>query len=313
MSGIRNIPGIKQLHGLYKFVTSGRYTIGIAVFDERVVERGFIPPVKWIKDNHKRGWFADPFILRMTDKEIVFLVEEWIYKYNRGVISQVIINRDDYSIKDVKIIINTGKHMSFPIYYRKDGKVYLYPEQSARGETWLYEYDEDTCTAKEVELLNPNDVVDTTISEIKKGEKVLLCTTAPNHNGEILDVYPYCETGSPQTLMPIKHIKFLKKTARNAGVLFKVNGKLYRPAQDCTIRYGECVEIQEIIVDGDKITFNPCNRIYSTNKEYDLGFHTFNVFNNEYVAVDAYKRRFVIGGLIKSVGSFIGRIIKRRK
>lgn len=310
MSRIIQIPVIKQLHSLYKLVTSGRYTIGIAVFDERVVESGFVPQIKWIKDDHQRGWFADPFILRMTDKEIVFLVEEWIYKYNRGVISQVIISRDDYSIKDVKIIINTGKHMSFPIYYRKDGKVYLYPEQSARGETWLYEYDENTFTAKEVELLNPNDVVDTTISEIKKGEVVLLCTTAPNHNGDILDVYPYYETDCPSALKPVWQIKFPKKTARNAGVLFKVNGKLYRPAQDCSIRYGECVEIQEVRVDGDEISFIPCNRISSTNKEYNLGFHTFNVFNAEYVAVDAYKRRFLIGGLVKGVGSFVGKFLK---
>ena len=310
MGGIKQTPGIKQLHSLYKLVTSGRYTIGIAIFDDRVVESGFIPKVHWIKDDHKRGWFADPFILRMTDKEIVFLVEEWIYKYNRGVISQVIISRDDYSIKDVKIIINTGKHMSFPIYYRKNGKVYLYPEQSARGETWLYEYDEDTCTAKEVELLNPNDVVDTTISEIKKGEVVLLSTTAPNHNGDILDVYPYYETGCTSTLRPIKQIKFTRKTARNAGVLFRVNGKLYRPAQDCTIRYGECVEIQEVRLDENEITFIPRNCIFSPNKEYNLGFHTFNVFNDEYVAVDAYKRRFLIGGLVKGIGSFIGKFFK---
>lgn len=299
-----------KLRKIYKWLTSGRYTIGIAVFDDRVVESGFVPKIIWIKDDHKRGWFADPFILRMTENEIVFLVEEWIYKYNRGVISQVIINRNDYSIKDVKTIINTGKHMSFPIYYRKDRKVYLYPEQSARSETWLYEYDEDTCAAKEVELLNPNDVVDTTISEIKKGEKVLLCTTAPNHNGDILDVYPYYETNCPPVLNPIKQIKFPKKTARNAGVLFRVKEKLYRPAQDCTIRYGECVEIQEVKVDGSEITFVPCNRIYSPNKEYNLGFHTFNVFDNKYVAVDAYKRRFLIGGFIKRLGSFVGQIIK---
>ena len=310
MSGIKQIPGIKQLYSLYKLATSGRYTIGIAIFDERVVEDGFVPKVNWIKDDHKRGWFADPFILRMTEEEIVFLVEEWIYKFNRGVISQVVINRKDYSIKEVKTIINTGKHMSFPIYYRKDGKVYLYPEQSARGETWLYEYDEATCTAKEVRLLNPNDVVDTTISEIKKGEKVLLCTTAPDHNGDVLDIYPYYETECPSALKPIKSIKFPKNTARNAGELFKVNGKLYRPAQDSTIRYGEYVEIQEVRTDGEEVRFIPCNRICSMNKEYNLGFHTFNVFNGEYVAVDAYKRRFMIGGIIKGVGSFIGSILK---
>ena len=295
---------MKGFHKFYKWLTSGRYTIGITDFNDEFVKDGYIPTVHWIKDTHKRGWFADPFILRMNDKEIVFLVEEWIYKYNRGVISQVIISREDYSIKDVRVIINTGQHMSFPIYCRQNGKVYLYPEQSERGETWLYEYDEDTCVAKEVRLLNPNDAVDTTISEIPEKGKVLLCTTAPNHNGDILDVYPYYEKDVPATLKTTMQVKFPHKTARNAGELFALNGKIYRPAQDCTNRYGECVEIQELSVNNGQLTFTPRNRIYSPNKEYNLGFHTFNVFENKYVAVDAYKRRFLVGGILKTVGGY---------
>ena len=300
---------MKQLRKLYKWLTSGRYTIGIALFNNKIVNEGFVPEIHWIKDNYKRGWFADPFILRITETEIILLVEEWIYKFNRGVISQVRISREDYSIKEVKTIINTGKHMSFPIYYRQGGKVFIYPEQSEQGETWIYEYDEETCIAKELRLLNPNDVVDTTILELKDNKKVLLCTTAPNHNGEVLDIYPYMDEIFSD-VKPIMSIRFPRKTARNAGMPFRVNGKLYRPAQDCTNIYGECVEIQEVLVGKNDISFVPCNRIYSPNIEYNLGFHTFNVFNNYYIAVDAYKRRFITGGILYIVGENIKKLFR---
>lgn len=292
MNYYKRIPVLKQMYNAYKIMTSNRYTIGFIDFSEELLKNSFIPTVQWIKDDYKDGWFADPFILRFSDSEIILLVEEYVYKLRRGIISQLTINRNDYSIKDVKTIINTGKHLSFPSYYRENGKVYIYPEQGARGETWLYEYDEVKCEAKEVRLLNPNNTVDTTICELPDGRKVLLCTTAPDLNGKTLDVYPYYSGECPSILKPIKQIVLPTKTARNAGMVFKVGSKLYRPAQDCTNDYGECTEIQEMTVIGDEIKFSTRNRIYSPNKEYKDAFHTFNVFENKLVVVDGRRKRF---------------------
>ena len=283
---------LKLLYKLYKFVTSNRYTIGIMDFSGDIVKDGFVPTVRWIKDDYKNGWFADPFILRVTNQEIIILVEEFVYKLNRGVISQLTINRNDYTIKDVKKIIDTGYHLSFPAYYRKNGKVYIYPEQGARGATWLYEYDESTCEAKELNVINPNDTVDTTILELPDGKKFLTCTTAPYYNGSKLDVYPYFEKDCPSLLKPCMQINSPHKTARNAGLFFKVGDVLYRPSQYCEKKYGEATEIQKVIYDGNKISFLPVRRIYSPSKIYPDAFHTFNVFDNKLVVVDGRKKRF---------------------
>lgn len=123
----------------------------------------------WVKDNHKRGWFADPFILRLSRDEITFLVEEFIYKLNRGVISKLVVDRSDFSIKSVKIILDTGSHLSFPAYYRKNGKVYIYPESGQRGATYLYEYDEQTDDIRELYMINPNVTADTTLAKLPIG------------------------------------------------------------------------------------------------------------------------------------------------
>ena len=290
MDFYKHIPLIKQLYQMYKLATSNRYTIGFMAFSEELVkEDGKIPEVHWIKDDYKKGWFADPFILRMTDDEIVVLVEEWVYKLKRGVIR---INRTDYSIKEVKRIINTGYHLSFPAYYRKNGKVYIYPEQGARGATWLYEYDEATCEAKELRVINPNNTVDTTILELPNGEKVLTCTTCPDYNGSVLDIYPFYETDCPTTLKPIMQINSPYKTARNAGKFFMVGDEVFRPAQYSEHSYGEGTEIQKVKFKEDGISFISIRRIYSPSRVYPDAFHTFNVFENKWVVVDGRKKRF---------------------
>lgn len=286
---------LRPLYLLYKKAVSNRYTIGFIEFEQRIVTPNCDNSTlkyHWIKDNYDKGWFADPFILRIDQDVIVLLVEEFVYRLNRGVISLVKIDKNDYTLKSVKTIIDTGSHLSFPAYYRKAGKVYIYPESGQRGGTYLYELDEKKETVKELSLINPNVVADTILFEIPQKGVFQLCTTEPNFNKNILDIYPFSEKICSKKLSPVMRIQFENMTARNAGLVFENNGKLYRPAQDCTKRYGECVEIQEIVIDENNITFLPVNRLYSTNKNYPNAFHTFNVYENKIVVVDARGKRF---------------------
>jgi len=293
MKFYKHTPILKQMYQMYKLATSNRYTIGFMEFTEDLVKTdGKMPEVHWLKDNYRMGWFADPFILRMTDDEIVVLVEEFVYKLRRGVISQVIIDRTDYSIKEVKQIINTGFHLSFPAYFKKDGKVFIYPEQGNRGGTWLYEYDEKTCIAKELCVINPNAVVDTNILDLPTGEKVQTCTTAPDYNGCVLDVYKYYDKDCPSVLRPLFHIDSPHKTARNAGLFFKVGNDVYRPAQYCENSYGQATELQKLVFNDKGFSLQPVRRLYSPNKDYPDAFHTFNVLDNRWVAVDGRRKRF---------------------
>lgn len=199
-----------------------------------------------------------------------------------------------------EVIMTTGYYLSFPSYYRKDGKVYIFPEQGARGATWLYEYDEDTCVAKELRVINPNDTVDTTILELVDGTKVLTCTTAPDYNGSVLDIYPFHENDCPTTLKPIMQIESPHKTARNAGAFFKVGDTLYRPAQYCEHYYGEGTEIQKVVFDGDILSFQPIRILFSPSEDYPDALHTFNVFENKWVVVDGRRKRFPL--LAKMLG-----------
>lgn len=292
---------LRPLYNLYKLLTSNRYTIGFAEFDPNLLEPNNIPNVRWIDDKgHTTGWYADPFILSVADDEIHVLVEEYLYKTQLGIISKIIVRRSDMKVIKVEPLIKTGSHLSFPAYFRRKGKVYIYPEQGASGSLHVYEYDEKTGKIEKRWMLNPHDLVDTTICTLPDGEKVILTTSAPNYNGDILDIYSYYDEDCPMDLKPIRQIKLQRKTARGAGLPFFYNGHLYRPAQDCTNVYGEGVEIQEITIENEEIKITPRNLIYSPSREWSGGFHTFNVFENKLIVVDARKKRFPLWACILS-------------
>lgn len=294
---------VRPLYNLYKLLSSNRYTIGFAEFDPELLENNNkTPNVRWIDETgHTTGWYADPFILKVSDDEIQVLVEEFLYKTQLGIISRITVRKKDMKVTEVFPLIDTGSHLSFPAYFRRNGKVYIYPEQGATGSLHVYEYDEETNRVEKRWLLNPHDVVDSTICVLPNDEKVILATTAPSYNGDVLDVYPYYDEDCPKDLKPIYHIKMHRKTARGAGLPFVYNDHLYRPAQDCTNSYGEGVEIQEIKIKNGELNFIPRNLIYSPSKVWSSGFHTFNVFENKLIVVDAKKKRFPFWAKLLSI------------
>ena len=108
----------------------------------------------------------------------------------------------------------------------------------------------------------------------------------------MLDIYSYHDNGVEKKEEPIESVLFPERIARNAGIPFEIKGRQFRPAQNCAKRYGECVIIQEIIKSENGIQFNEVNRFYSPLPSHRVAFHTFNVFEDKYIAVDAEGMRY---------------------
>ena len=295
---------------LYRRFVSLKWTLGFIDYSpEIILDKQIIPNIHWIKDSHKGSWFADPFILSITEHDIVLLVEEFVYKTGLGRISKVVVSKQDYQFKSVKPLIDTGSHLSFPAYYRENGKVYIYPENTHSGKLSLFEYDEITDEVKEFGILINKPLADATITKIE-GEKVILATTSPNDNGNVLDIYKWGEKNASS----INRVSFATNTARNAGFVFQEGGVQFRPAQDCSKSYGECVVLQKMVHSDGCLQFEEWKRFYSTNKQYALAFHTFNVFENRMIVVDAQGFRYGKWGiLLKEFSSTIKRLLNRQK
>lgn len=46
--------------------------------------------IHWMKHSYTDRWFADPYLLEVTDKQIVVLVEEFCYKLRKGRIADLL-------------------------------------------------------------------------------------------------------------------------------------------------------------------------------------------------------------------------------
>jgi hypothetical protein len=86
-----------------------------------------------------------------------------------------------------------------------------------------------------------------------------------------------------------------------AGNFFTCNGRIYRPAQVCIKSYGDAVSIQEVSNENGKWNFKEVRRIYSPSKDFDLGFHTFNVYKDQIVVDGLGFRKAKLSRFVRSI------------
>lgn len=260
--------------------------------------------IHWAKKRIKDRWFADPFILDITEDDIIVLAEEYCYDVRRGRIARVVFDRHTYEEKFFSIILDLPTHLSFPFIYRKNGKIYVLPENSASGCSTIYEYDDATQTLKQLHRVCDYPLTDATIFEWE-GRAYLWGTMLPDPNGKQLIVYHFDEE---RLLVQDKvgHKEFPTNTARNAGECFRIDGELYRPAQDCTACYGHGVVIQR--VERGNGDFNEVNSFYPDTFLFNQGVHTFNYYKGLIVVDARGYRNPLIGRLLTMVFKMVGRI-----
>ena len=153
--------------------------------------RGGIPAVMesdtlqidWVKMPEDR-WYADPFILEVTDDEIQLLVEDFGYNLHKGIISLLHIDRKTMNITARKELLELPTHLSFPAILRKNGHIYVYPESMRSGSLTIYEYHPDTETLSPVASICDEAVWDSVITDLF--DQPLLFTAA--HDDYHLDI-----------------------------------------------------------------------------------------------------------------------------
>lgn len=225
-------------------------------------------------------WWADPFVLDVTDKEIVLLVEEYQYKRKRGTIAKLVIDKEILEVKSDEEILVLDTHLSFPAILRKD-QIYVYPENSKEGCLKLYRYDQNENKLVDSDVICNEPLTDAVYTEILGGP-MIVSTKEPNPNGKVLGLFfPKDENyGVVDNKYQLKEeFEFDEKIARNAGDWFEYNGKIYRPAQECNVEYGHSTYLQEVTKDiNGKLQFKNIRKLCSNDKEFQRGLHTFNMY-----------------------------------
>lgn len=253
--------------------------------------------IHWISNGkYTDKWFADPFILSYDDKVITLLVEEFDYQVHRGRLARLLVDKANWRIIDCKIILDLPTHLSFPMIWRKNGKVYVCPENFHSGKWDMYEYNVQKEELSFVRTLMNEKLTDATIFE-HEGETYLLSTYDPTPNGKVLSIWKMVG----KDFEHVQNVVFEEKIARNAGNIFSWDGKLIRPAQECNQIYGHAMVFQEITIQGGQFSFKELYRYYPTHPSFKIGTHTYNQSEGEMAVIDVKGRRYPVMGAIRDI------------
>lgn len=290
------------------FLIESHWNIGFVEEDIHEVLRANRLNIHWLKHPYKDRWFADPYFLEVNDKELVVLVEEFCYHTSKGRIAKLTINRKDYSLKGMKIILDLPTHLSFPFIYHRGKDIFLMPENCKSDSTKMYRYDTVSDELEKCSDVSFLPLADAIIVKMSDGNEYVLSTQEPNQNKDHLQVYRFDVDKMAINDVPMQDIPFESNIARNAGALFEVDGVMYRPAQDCNKCYGNGVVIQSVDYDGGKFQMTDVNSFHSDYPKMDMGYHTFNMING-LIVVDGHghnrKWGFKLHGLLSKVKHLI--------
>lgn len=288
---------------LIHYIKDTKYNIGFIDGNLKDIIEGIQPiKVNWLNHPYKDRWFADPFILDVTDNEIWVLVEEWYDPINRGRISKLIIDKQTYELKDILVLLELDSHLSFPAIRRAQDGIYVYPENSVTGKLSEYKYIPET-EKMEFSSIIANDPLTDAIQTDLFGKKLLFSTRLPDANGKDLYIYQYSEKTKVFTELSQYH--YNENLSRSAGDFFRYGENVYRPSQVCIKSYGDAVSIQEVNYSNGQYSEKEIRRIYSPHPDLDLGFHTFNTYKGVIVVDGVGYRRAKLCRILRSLKHLI--------
>jgi len=241
-------------------------------------------------------YFADPFLWDYEERTYCFF-ETYDYASGKGHIS--VGQLAEGKLLEVRTVLITDYHLSFPFLFEDNGTLYMMPEtcSARRLEIWR-------CTAfpdkweRHATALEGVVAADSTLARIE--ETWWLFTNISDDpfeemNSELhlfqLDG-PHLKSLIPHTVNPVV---FDARTARNAGRILEKDGHYYRPSQNNSHGvYGYGLNLMRI----DRLTLNeymetPVRTIEPTFEDGIIGCHHLD-YRSGRIVIDVRKR---LGGL----------------
>ncbi len=234
--------------------------------------------------------WADPFLFFHQSQPHLFF-ESLSKKKNKGVIQMLPLNGAQKPIT----ILDEPHHLSYPTLVMHQEKSYLLVESAASKGIGVYEpINFPTQWKKVKDLLPGKEIYDPTVF-FHEGRWYLFCTQRPQpfHSPhQYLHLYVTDDWLKGEwKAHPRNPLTRDVRGARPAGPLFYEKGKLLRPSQLGSPRYGYGVRLQEIkILSPEQYEEVPHQDVLPWKKSM-LGTHTFQAMNGMVVS-DGQSRRF---------------------
>lgn len=222
-------------------------------------------------------YYADPFLLPWQDREYLFF-EDFSFAHRLGRILYCEVF-PDASLSKPSVALECDYHLSYPSVREIDGQIYMVPETSQRERVAIYHA--PTFPGRFhflAPILGSQRLVDPTL--VRWQERLWLFGTDCSDGGNCrdrLDLFWSDDLRGPWHPHPANPVMRDIAGARSAGQAIIEDGRLIRPAQDCSRRYGEAVVFRQVVrLDPSGYEEREVGRISPGWLPDNLATHTYN-------------------------------------
>lgn len=213
-----------------------------------VWQTGDLSGPKWnVLGDPGNHFYADPFPITWRGRTFVFF-EDLDHRVGKGIISAIEFG-DSGPVGEVLSVLEEPWHLSYPFLIEDDGELWMIPESSLNGDVALYK-----CVRfpdkweRHTTLLSGLELADATITQ-HNGLNYLFGAWRDGTGGysDSLAIYYAGSLRGPWMPHVGNPVLIDRATARPAGNFVTLDGKLWRPVQDCTDGYGAALALAEIV------------------------------------------------------------------
>lgn len=185
-----------------------------------------------------RRYYADPFLME-ADGRLHLFCEEYDYALGRGIVSATTLSRDG-TPGTLRPVLERPYHLSYPFVFAHAGQIWMIPESTAARTVELYRADPFPDRWVHAATLL-SDIVAADATVFQDGDRWwMFAATVERQSSDwdALSLFYAPDLFGPWTPHPANPVLIDATAARPAGRVYHRNGKLHRPAQDCSTGYG---------------------------------------------------------------------------
>lgn len=243
---------------------------------------------RWLPEPEAACYLADPFLFETSAGSPQLLAEHFSYRQQRGEIVRIEAGAARFFPEMPHTV-----HQSYPYTFRHEGQLYACPERFESGGVDLYRWEEaEQRFVLLYRLLDGFEAVDPSLF-FHEGLWWLSVAAREPSNSELHLFYAKNPEGPylPHAGNPVKTDI---ASARPAGHIFQLNGKCYRPGQDCSQTYGGALVIHEIELLNPFIFREKAIRRLEASRQspYPEGLHTLSLCGDQ-IAFDGKRYTFM--------------------
>jgi len=218
---------------------------GIAILDQPPSDfvEGRVGPVpRWLQIPASQGFIADPFFWPGQPGRV--LCET--YRFSTGLGELTALSTDgDRITHSAPMPLGVAGHLSYPSTWSEDGRVYCLPEMAASGRQVLYELRAGMAPTAVCIVREDAGMADPTLMKVDGVYWIAYTDTDVGLYDNLCLLHAERLEGPwrPHRGNPVK---IDARSCRPGGTPFWVEGRLFRPAQDCSRQYGGALAVNEV-------------------------------------------------------------------